>query len=84
MTKQNECKQVFKNCLNTALAFHRVVTEGKGRSEYREFQALSANNITNYVINPQQTGKEIKQNRQCKYQAILRRLFTTIAAEEKQ
>jgi hypothetical protein len=37
------------------------VTEDKGKPEYREFQALSANNITSYVINPQQTGKEIKQ-----------------------
>lgn len=63
---------------------YRVVTEDKKRIEYREFQALSANNITNYVINPQHTVKEIKQNRQCRYQAILRRLRTTITADEKQ
>jgi len=37
------------------------VTEDKGRPEYREFQALSVNGITSYVIDPQQTGEEIKQ-----------------------
>jgi hypothetical protein len=60
------------------------VTEDKGRTEYREFQSFSANSITNYVINPQQTGKKIKQMMQYKYQAILRRLRATITAEEKQ
>jgi len=45
---------------------------------------LSANSITDFVNNPQKTEKEIKQNRQCMHQAILRRLRATITAEEKQ
>jgi hypothetical protein len=58
------------------------VTEDKGKPEYREFKSLSANSFTNYVINSQQTGKEIEQKRQCGYTAILRRLRATITAEE--